>query len=57
MGRLYLNPLPRSTLLLLRLFWAAADLTGGPINVGVHEPLSRDEDLGLQSNRPNEVLR
>jgi len=36
---------------------AAADLTGGRINVGVHELLSRDEDLGPQPNRPNEVLK
>jgi hypothetical protein len=56
-GRLYLNPLPRSTLLLLRLFGRQPIYPGARINVGVHELLSRDEDLGAQPDHPTEVLK
>jgi hypothetical protein len=61
-GSLHLNPQPRSSSTAFRALappplWAAADLTGGRINVGVHELLSLDEDLGPQPNRPNEVLK
>jgi hypothetical protein len=56
-GSLHLNPQPRSAPLAPPPLWAAADLTGRRINVGVHELLSLDEDLGPQPNRPNEVLK